>query len=57
MIVGVARLLGKVFEFSHLPTLYRANADFLIISIWASSWKNGICSLARLDYLALLLLH
>jgi hypothetical protein len=23
---------------------YIANADFLNISIWASSWKNGICS-------------
>jgi hypothetical protein len=44
MIVAVERLLGKVFEFSDFTYPYIANADFLIISIWASSWKNGICS-------------
>jgi hypothetical protein len=42
MIVAVARLLGKVLSSVICLPLYR-NADFLIISIWASSWKNGVC--------------
>jgi hypothetical protein len=55
-IVAVSDCMAKSLS-SAICLPYIANADFLIISIWASSWKNGICGAARLDYLALLLRH
>jgi hypothetical protein len=43
MIVAVSDCLAKSLS-SAICLPYIANADFLIISIWAGSWKNGICS-------------
>ena len=42
-IVAVSDCMAKSLS-SAICLPYIANADFLIISIWASSWKNRICS-------------